>query len=147
MPPERPRQTLTIPNDLRMLNVARAFVEAVCQSHELQRNVTHAVVLATSEAVSNIVRHAHQNRTDAQIEIHCCVTDTCVEIALFDEGEPFDLCSVPELDPAELRIGGRGVFLMRALMDELLCERHGERGNVLRMSKRVSRPDAIRECG
>jgi anti-sigma regulatory factor (Ser/Thr protein kinase) len=39
-----------------------------------------------------------------------------------------------------LRIGGRGVFLMRALMDELSCQPRGEGGNTLRMFKRCTRP-------
>jgi anti-sigma regulatory factor (Ser/Thr protein kinase) len=42
------------------------------------------------------------------------------------------------MNPGELRIGGRGVFLMRALMDEVSCEPciPGQRGNTLRLVKR-----------
>ncbi|HEX5273636.1 MAG TPA: ATP-binding protein, partial [Gemmataceae bacterium] len=64
------------------------------------------------------------------------------EILISDEGAPFDLASVPHLDPAEVRVGGRGVFLMRKLMDELSCLPRGERGNTLRMFKRCPRPSA-----
>jgi len=32
-----------------------------------------------------------------------------IEVRLTDDGEPFDLGTVPELDPGELRIGGRGI--------------------------------------
>jgi anti-sigma regulatory factor (Ser/Thr protein kinase) len=55
-----------------------------------------------------------------------------------DQGEPFDIAQVPHLNPGELRIGGRGVFLMRALMDEVRCEPRapGQRGNTLRLVKR-----------
>jgi anti-sigma regulatory factor (Ser/Thr protein kinase) len=63
---------------------------------------------------------------------------------LLDEGEPFDIDAMPTLDPAELRIGGRGLFLMRTLLDELTCQRREQRGNVLRMVKR--RP-ACRDAG
>jgi anti-sigma regulatory factor (Ser/Thr protein kinase) len=42
------------------------------------------------------------------------------------------------MNPSELRIGGRGVFLMRKLMDELTVERRGEHGNTLRMVKRLT---------
>jgi serine/threonine-protein kinase RsbW len=140
---DRPRLTLTLPSELRMLCVARSFVEAACHTHGLDRAATHAIVLATGEAVSNIVRHAHHNRSDAQIQIECGLADNCFEVALYDEGEPFDLDTVPCLDPAELRVGGRGVYLMRALMDELTCQTRASHGNVLRMTKRV----AIRECG
>jgi serine/threonine-protein kinase RsbW len=119
-----------------MLSVVRAFVEAVCQTESLDHSTTHAILVATGEAVSNIIRHAHQNRPELSLQICCRPAADAMEILLIDEGDAFDLDSVPRLDPAELRVGGRGVFLMRSLMDELSCQRRAERGNVLRMVKR-----------
>ena len=139
--------TLTIPSDLRMLAVARAFLEAVCQTEQLDRNTVHAVVLATGEAVTNIIRHAHCNRAEIPLQICCWLSSETVEIVLLDEGDPFDLEAVPHLDPGELRVGGRGVFLMRALMDELSCQARAQRGNALRMVKRRHPLSPVRECG
>jgi serine/threonine-protein kinase RsbW len=131
---------LTIPSDLRMLALARAFVEAVCQVAGLDEATTNAVVMATDEATNNVMRHAHQGRPDASLQIQCFFRPDSVEVRVLDEGPPFDLDAVPRLDPAELRVGGRGVFLMRTLMDELSCEPRGPRGNTLRMVKHYRRP-------
>ena len=90
--------TLSIPSDLRLLSLARAFVSAFCDSAGLDEPTTNGIVLACDEATNNVMRHAH-------------------------------------LDPSELRIGGRGVFLMRSIMDELTCQPRGEKGNALRMVK------------
>ena len=147
MAADSPQFTLTLPSDARMLSVVRCFVEAVCQTFPLDRSIVHAIVVATGEAVTNVVRHAHNNRPDAQMQIQCQIRDNAIEIQILDEGEPFDLTAVPELDPAELRVGGRGVFLMRALIDELSCQPRGERGNALRMVKRYGPQSFIRECG
>jgi serine/threonine-protein kinase RsbW len=135
---------LTAPSDPRMLPVARSFVEAACQVGGLDKTTTYAVVLATGEAVTNIIHHAHRHRPAAVIQIHCRFGPEVVEVLLLDEGDPFDLASVPHLDPGELRLGGRGVYLMRKLMDELSSSPRPGRGNVLRMVKR--RP-ARREVG
>jgi serine/threonine-protein kinase RsbW len=129
--------TLTIPSDLRLLSLTRLFVEAACQAHGLDGATTRAAVVATGEALSNIIRHAHRQRPQAIIELRCYVEADRLEIHLFDEGEPFDLAAVPHLDPRELRIGGRGVFLMRKLMDELICRPRPGRGNWLCMVKRL----------
>jgi serine/threonine-protein kinase RsbW len=102
----------------------------------VDRPATDAVVLATNEAVSNVIRHAHRDQPDAEIQLQCRLGPDGLEVVLLDEGQPFDLAAVPDLDPAELRVGGRGVFLMRTLMDEVRCERRGERGNALHMVKR-----------
>jgi serine/threonine-protein kinase RsbW len=130
-----------------MLSVARAFIDAICQSRELDRCTTHAVTLAVGEAVSNIIRHAHHNRPDAQLQVECRLLSDGIEVCLLDEGDPFDINTVPHLDPGELRVGGRGVFLMRALMDELSCRPRDQRGNTLRMVKRLPPSADARECG
>ena len=127
---------LTIASDLRLLATARSFVETVCQAAGFDDCTTYAVVLAADEALNNIIRHAHQDRPEAVVQIQCFLRANAIEIRLLDEGDPFDLSAVPHLDPGELRIGGRGVFLMRSLMDELSCQPRGEGGNTLRMVKR-----------
>jgi serine/threonine-protein kinase RsbW len=134
--------TLSLPSDLRHLSVARAFIEAVCHAGRLDEDSTNAIVLALHEAISNVIRHAHRERPDALLQIQCFLGHDRVEIQVLDEGEPFDLAAVPWLDPAELRLGGRGVFLMRTLMDELSCQARGAHGNILRMVKRCTRNSA-----
>ena len=131
--------TLTIPSDLRLLGLARAFITAVCEVAGLDETTTHSVVLACDEATNNVMRHAHQDNPESPLQIQCHVRPDCIEILLIDEGQPFDITSVPHLDPSELRVGGRGVFLMRSIMDELSCQPRGERGNTLRMVKRCAR--------
>lgn len=139
--------SITLPSELRMLSVGRSFVEAACEAYRLDRDIRHALMIVTGEAITNIVRHAHQNRPGSQIEIHLQIRPDAVVITFTDEGAPFDLQAVPELPPGEMRIGGRGVFLMRTVMDELTCQPRGEGrpGNILRMLKRMN--NAMRECG
>jgi serine/threonine-protein kinase RsbW len=138
---------LTVPSSPRMLSVARTFVEAVCQARQVDRSTIHALVLATGEAVTNIVRHAHRDRPDASMQILCRVRPDTVEVILLDEGDPFDLNQVPYLDPGEMRPGGRGVYLMRVLMDEIVCLPRGQGGNELRLVKRWPSKTCTRDCG
>ncbi|MGH7171937.1 MAG: ATP-binding protein [Gemmataceae bacterium] len=128
--------SLTITSDLGLLALARAFMEGVCHVAGCDNRTTDAVVMATDEAVNNVMRHAHRGHPEATLQIQCFLHADRIEVRLLDEGAPFDLAAVPHFDPSELRIGGRGVFLMRALMDELSCQPRGEYGNTLRMVKR-----------
>jgi anti-sigma regulatory factor (Ser/Thr protein kinase) len=134
-----PPWSLTIPSDLRLLALARAFVEAICQVAGFDERATHAIVLASDEGTNNAMRHAHAGRPDAPLQIQCFIRPDGFEVRIHDEGEPFDLDAVEPLDPAECRAGGRGVFLMRKLMDELTCEARPQGGNTLRMVKRFAR--------
>jgi anti-sigma regulatory factor (Ser/Thr protein kinase) len=135
---------LTIASELRLLPLARAFIEGVCQAAGCDARTTDDVVMATDEAVNNIMRHAHRGHPEATIQIQCFLHTDSIEVRLLDEGAPFDIAAVPHLDPAELRVGGRGVFLMRTLMDELTCQPRGESGNTLRMVKRCPTASLLR---
>jgi serine/threonine-protein kinase RsbW len=129
-----------------MLSVTRAFVEAACQVANLEKPQLHAVVLAAGEAFTNAVRHAHPSRPDAQIQIQCWLHVGALEVHVHDEGQPFDLDAIPHVNPGELRIGGRGVYLMRTLMDELSCLHRPKGGKTLRMVK-YRQPLSVRDCG
>jgi anti-sigma regulatory factor (Ser/Thr protein kinase) len=141
--------SLTLPSNPRVLSVARTFVEAVGQACSLDRGILHALVTAAGEAVTNIIRHAHRNLPAAQLHLQLHVQPDCVVLTFQDQGEPFDIANVPHMKPGELRIGGRGVFLMRALMDEVTCEPclPGQRGNTLRLVKRCAGAGQVRTCG
>ncbi|MFN4261891.1 MAG: ATP-binding protein [Gemmataceae bacterium] len=145
MPPDTLPIIVTIPSRLDLLPVARTFVASVCQVFGIDAKTTDAIVLAVNEAISNVIRHAHHDRPQAMLQIHCLPHADSLEIHILDEGAPFDLDAVPELDPGELRIGGRGVFLMRALMDEVSCQPLTPHGNRLRLLKRYHRRGRLPE--
>jgi serine/threonine-protein kinase RsbW len=143
---ENPPLTLTVPSDPRMLSVARAFVEAACLVANLDKSQLHAVVLAAGEAFTNAVRHVQPSRPDPQIQIQCWIHAAALELHVHDEGQPFDLDAIPHVNPGELRIGGRGVYLMRTLMDELNCVHRPKGGKTLRMVK-YRQQLSVRDCG
>ncbi len=134
--PRTPPVILTFPSDLIYLPIARAMVESICRLAGMDGKCLESFVLAVNEATSNVIRHAHKDRVDLAVQLECHVTQEQIEVRLLDQGEPFDLSGVPSLDPSELRCGGRGVYLMRALLDELTITARTGGGNVLRMVKR-----------
>ncbi len=141
-----PPFSLVIPSDLAHVACARDFVASVCRAHGLDAASTDAFTLAVHEALNNAIRHSHRHQAEVPLEVRCYRGPDGLEVQVLDEGEPFDLASVPELDPAEMRVGGRGVFLMRALADEVSCHPRGSRGNVLRLVKRCAANSTGREA-
>ena len=136
----RPSYSTTLPSEMRALSTARHFIESACQNARLDPSLLTSLMLVTGEAVTNIVRHAHHHNASARFQIELEVGDDAVVLCFHDEGEPFDIGTVPYMKPNEMRLGGRGVFLMRKLMDELSTSPRGpgQRGNTLRMVKRRS---------
>jgi serine/threonine-protein kinase RsbW len=134
--------TVLLPGDPRLLASVRTFAEAICQLSRLDDETTSAIVLSTHEAACNVIRHAHRDRPESLMRIRFSITALGVEIQLDDSGIPFDIGSVPHLDPGEVRAGGRGVFLIRTLMDEVSSEARPDGGNTLKMLKRLQSREA-----
>ncbi|MFM8331375.1 MAG: ATP-binding protein [Candidatus Methylumidiphilus sp.] len=96
--------------------------------------LAYTVNLVLTEALSNAIQHAH---CEGQVSRVCIKieTDTLV-IQVYDQGAGFDLDGLPCADPGTLCERGRGIFLIRQLMDSVAYRKTGE-GNVLEMRKNL----------
>ena len=95
------------------------------------------IEIAVLEALANAVIHGNRENPEKQVYVTCrCSMDGEVLITVRDEGEGFDSRTVVDpLEPQKLFLThGRGLHLMRALMDEVLFD---EDGAVVRMRKRL----------
>lgn len=93
------------------------------------------IELALREAITNAVVHGNNHDPDKRVEVVCRFSlDGEVSITIRDQGQGFDSGALPDPTAVENRLSthGRGVYLMRALMDEVWFE---EGGAVVNMRK------------
>jgi anti-sigma regulatory factor (Ser/Thr protein kinase) len=99
------------------------------------------VLLVLDEAVSNAVRHG--SRGGKPVEVSVDVDGDWVEMSVRDGGPSSHLPRLPAEPPPVLRTGGRGLWLILQLVDEVRLQRIGE-GTRLIMRRRVaSRVDGL----
>lgn len=108
-----------IPADTRYLSVVRRGVRNLAESMGFAREDVADVELAVSEAVTNSVEHGSAPQDgDPGVVVKCRGFDDLLVVEVEDEGRAE---SVPESrEPSAVEERGRGVLMMRALMDE--CE-------------------------
>jgi serine/threonine-protein kinase RsbW len=102
------------------------------------------IELALHEALANAVIHGNGDSSSKRIYVTCrCYMDGEVSITVRDEGRGFDSSAVP--DPTHrgnlLLTHGRGIYLMKVLMDEVSFE---ESGALVMMRKRSNAGSAER---
>ena len=104
------------------------------------------IELAVHEALVNAVVHGNQEDVHKHIYVKCrCTTGGEVLITVEDEGQGFKSDAVPDPTSPDncLRTHGRGIYLIRTLMDEVGFE---QGGSVVRMRKRGNAvPDSVRK--
>jgi len=85
------------------------------------------VEIALREAVANAVIHGNHQDPGKQVYVVCRGGTGEVSFVIRDEGQGFEIGSVPDPTAPE-NIGsshGRGLYLMKAVMDEVRFERGG----------------------
>jgi serine/threonine-protein kinase RsbW len=107
--------------------------EMKCSVQELDE-----VELAMREALANAVVHGNRQDPRKKVAIRCyCQPDRGMLLVIDDEGSGYDPAKVPNPTQAQclMETHGRGLFLMRRLMDRVRISRKGTRVTLVKRLK------------
>lgn len=132
--------TLRIDSCLDHVFMVGLSVRAICAAVPLEESASDAVELCVVEAVNNAIEHAYGGSPGHAVEIELTLDRAVLCIVVRDRGRSMDwaaACARADAYAADqLAEGGRGLFIMRSLMDALSY--HSAGGcNALRMVKRL----------
>jgi serine/threonine-protein kinase RsbW len=87
----------------------------------IDENLYSNILISLTEAVNNAMIHGNQLDKKKNIVVSFRKQGHCIHLYISDEGSGFDPVKVPDPTSAELLTeeGGRGVFLMKQLTDEI----------------------------
>jgi len=131
---------IRVPNQTRYLGLIGRIgkdlaMELAREKGERKTLAQHLDVVLT-EAMTNAIRHAHEGDPEKSVHISISITDDELCIRVYDHGQGFDLNSLPAREPGELEERGRGIYIIRCLMDTVVYRRSSEY-NVLEMWKKL----------
>jgi len=92
------------------------------------------IKVAVSEACTNIIRHSHSS-IDFTYDVTIEREEKYLTISVVDEGAGFEIGEYVEPVPGETRGSGMGIFIVRALMDEVDIQTEIGVGTSIRMTK------------
>ena len=127
---------ITVASHPRWLCLIRRVDTEYAELKGLDAQSAREVVLAVDEASANVIKHSYQGECEQRLTVSALHSEDGIEVEIQDNGDPFNPISQPIPPPDELRAGGRGMFLMQTVMDEIEYERR-EGKNCVRMRKRI----------
>ncbi len=127
--------TLALPRDEVSVPVVRRLLKQSMDVLGVDDEVTADIELALTEACTNVLEHAAEGD---EYEVSAGIDgDLCV-LEVVDRGGGFD-GSLQGLDDAEAGAeGGRGIQLMRALVDRVTFLNRPHRGTVVHLEKKLT---------
>lgn len=134
-----------IPSTLGVMNEVLGYLMGRVEKMGVVSPETSNLFVALDEAFVNAVKHGNKFDSNKLVLITAEVSEREARFTIEDEGEGFDVNSIPDpRDPANLfKDSGRGVLFIYNIMDEV---EYNARGNRLTMVKRASK-DAEEDLG
>jgi serine/threonine-protein kinase RsbW len=117
--------SITVPSDLKYLVDVDNFVEGLLREWGLDESTVADIAISVSELVNNAVEHGNDPPAGGDGERLVKVTvgrlANTVKVSVSDRGHGFDPTEIddPLADENLLKAAGRGIFIVRNLMDEV----------------------------
>ena len=127
-----------IPSDVHMVSpFVDRLMRFISGLPEVDKN-SFEIDLALREALVNAIVHGNKRKPHKHVHVKCRFSmDGEISITVEDEGRGFQHNSTPDSTSPDnrLRTQGRGIYLMRALMDEVHFK---EGGSVVHMRRKAT---------
>lgn len=129
---------LTVPASPDRLRLVRGLVSTAAMQCGFDEATARDIVLAVDEACQNIIRHAYGCDTRGDIVVTFRREGDSFVVLLRDFARPVDTTKIRPRALDEIRPGGLGTHLIKAVMDEVrFLPTPADGGNLLRMAKRT----------
>jgi serine/threonine-protein kinase RsbW len=111
---------IQIPCRLDLLNVVDKVVEGVTEQMGFEDLDRDAIAISVVEASTNAIQHGGEESAGATFEMTFLLHEDRLEVRVHDHGTGFtpDLSGEPS-PPDLLSTRGRGIYIMRSMMDDV----------------------------
>ena len=142
MAPDTKHLEVTLDTHVESVNLAEEMCLRVAEAVGFAEEECYRIGMSVREGVINAFHYGNQEKADKKIHLAIDLTGEKMVIHVMDEGKGFRLKDVPDPLAEEnlLSTSGRGIFLMRAFMDEFDVVPGCTGGAEIIMSKKLPVP-------
>lgn len=129
--------SLSLPHDASTVPVVRRTCRDALGVLKVVEDCVDDIELAVSEACTNVLKHVEG--TGGEYEVKVEIDQHTCEISVVDRGVGFEY-TLPRYDSGHPSLGlegGRGIFLMDAMVDQLDFHTEPDTGTVVHLVKRL----------
>lgn len=118
---------ISIPSLIENIRIIESFIDNAREKFQINDDIYGNIMISVTECVSNAIIHGNKQDKKKVVNIELRFLDDQVRFIIEDQGEGFDYHSLKDpTSPEQIqKPGGRGVFIMKHLSDEVQFEDEG----------------------
>ena len=118
---------IQIPSLSDNIRIIESFIDNAKEKFQLNDDIYGNIMISVTESVNNAIKHGNQNLASKNVSISLFLNESQISFKVEDEGKGFDFENLPDpTAPENLeKPGGRGIFLMKHLADEVVFTNNG----------------------
>jgi len=119
--------SIEIPSLAENIRIIESFIDNAKDKFNLNDDIYGNIMISVTESVNNAIIHGNRKNKDKNVKISLSLNEGMIKFKIADQGSGFDYASLPDpTSPENIeKPGGRGIFLMRHLADEIDFEDDG----------------------
>ncbi|MEK6781077.1 MAG: ATP-binding protein [Bacteroidota bacterium] len=118
---------IEIPSLSENIRMIESFIDNSREKFHLNEDIYGNIMIAVTEAVNNAIKHGNKSDSTKNVSLALSLEENLIKFKVEDEGSGFDYDNLPDPTAPENieKPGGRGIFLMKHLSDEVKFEAGG----------------------
>ncbi|RZK38044.1 MAG: ATP-binding protein [Hymenobacter sp.] len=118
---------IQIPSLVENIRVVESFIDNSKDTFHIEDDIYGNIMVAVTEAVNNAIRHGNKFDKDKNVYLSLFANESQLKFEIEDEGAGFDFNNLDDPTAPENieNPGGRGIFLIRHLADEVEFSKDG----------------------
>src|SRR6187431_1108890 len=113
--------SIQVPSITENIRMIESFIDNAKERYQLDDDIYGNIMIAVTEAVNNAIKHGNAGNSSKNVALSLSMEENVIRFRVEDEGHGFDFHNLPDpTSPENLeKPGGRGIFLMKHLSDEV----------------------------
>ncbi|HCR54833.1 MAG TPA: ATP-binding protein, partial [Cytophagales bacterium] len=118
---------IEIPSLTENIRMIESFIDNAKEKFHLNDDIYGNIMIAVTEAVNNAIKHGNKSLSNKNVTLGLSLEEGLIKFKVEDEGIGFDYHNLPDPTAPENieKPGGRGIFLMKHLSDEVDFKENG----------------------
>jgi len=120
--------SIQIPSIIDNIRMIESFIDNAKEKFQLDEDLYGNIMIAVTEAVNNAIKHGNASNSSKNVFLSLTLNENLLKFIVKDEGTGFDHNNLPDPTAPENieKPGGRGIFLMKHLSDEVEFTENGK---------------------